>query len=193
MNPAERKQFLLHLTQCQECAEEYLELSNFEQAMATEENLAIPRFKMPVPSPNTAIPWPVRWETTFTQIRDTARSWQASLRFSPGAAVFDESVSYNTALAKAPSAQLTLFDETPDNVLALELKIYAIRQGASDCRVNVQLAGPELQRHPAGHTITLHFDQTTLRQTTGPQAQASFSPIPVSALRQLQFDISVSL
>lgn len=193
MKPAERNQFLLHLTQCRECAEEYLELSNFEQALASDENLVIPRFKAPAPASKTAVPWPERWETILTQIRDTARSWQASLRFSPEAAVREEGISYNPAPPKTPSQQLTLFDEITDSALELELSIYATRQGPSDCRVTVQLQGPELQRHPAGHNILLRLDQTTLRQATDRQGQASFAPIPVAALSQLQFDISVNL
>ena len=193
MNPTERKQFLLHLTQCQECAEEYLELNNFEQVMASDENLVIPRFKAPVPPGKTTPPWPVRWETILTQIRDTTRSWQASLRFSPEAAVREAGVSYNPVLPKAPSEQLILFDEVLDSALELELKIYATRQGAGDCRITVQLQGPDLAGHPAGHIILLRFNQTTLRQATDRQGQASFSAVPVAALTHLQFDINVNL
>ncbi len=49
MNRIEHDRLLLHLTECEECAEEYLELRSFSTSQLEE--IPVPRFKLPTSRP----------------------------------------------------------------------------------------------------------------------------------------------
>jgi len=179
MSKAARESFLLHLSQCEACAEEYLELAAFAEK---SQDVVAPSFKVPGLSP---IPWP---QNLHPQISSSPGLPGFRIHFTRPEFASLKAVAEEKAAYSVDTKTTTLFSHQLDK---LELKGVATRISAQLCEVTVTLRGGPLPVNLTSRII-LSYDQTRLENPLDSTGVASFPPLPIAALPKLEIEVVVS-
>ncbi len=177
--------FLLHLSACVNCAEEYLLLSQSEADFAIDPALKIPKFKIPGQA-KKAVPWP----SLLKPLVIITENLKYKLAFSlnpqnPVLNIREDTNPYSAGLDR-----LTLFSQTLDEVQGVQTRIIATRHSDSTCGIEIVLEGTgELQEQ----SVSLSYGQTKLVGKTTEDNSIYFTEIPISAMSDFQIEITLHL
>ncbi len=180
LGPTEQQKFLQHVTECVNCAEEYLALSSFEAPPLPQEAV-VPRFKVPKPvgltpnnSPETkkSLGWPKGLRPLLKKVVDTGQTLQFELQFEAA----DENLTEDEAARQAElmSNQLDLFSSQIGTNLAVGMQVEAIRlsDNAEYCQIYISLGGPGLANHSIGHRVELSYSGQSQAELSDPSGLA---------------------
>lgn len=194
MSATERERFLLHLSRCADCAQEFLELRDFEQStLQAEAELPLPRFKIPALKKKTAS-WPDALRPVLEKLTDTARQLKLALRFEPVPPhLVAGSIRETPANYHFEPEEFVLYSSGQEPHLLLNLRVTARRASpsAESCEVVVRLEGPD--RTSTGQHLSLRYGDIRQEQTTDSAGNAIFSTIPIAALPSLQLILDINL
>ncbi|NWJ96296.1 MAG: hypothetical protein HXX20_10970 [Chloroflexi bacterium] len=199
LSSSEQEHFLLHLSQCVTCAEEYLALASFEQGTTSAEpELEIPRFKVPKPSADTKeIKWLPSLHPIITQIIDTAHTLKTTLRFElkpPHLATAKILREATHPYQIQPPTQFVLLTQQIGSELPINLQIIASRSSskAKTCEISLILEGSASLKRPVGQVV-LSYSQLRREELTDEEGRATFAEVPIVVLPEIQLEITVKL
>jgi hypothetical protein len=175
MNSTARESFLLHLSQCEACAEEYLELAAFEEK---SQDVVVPAFKVPSLS---LIPWP---QNLKPQISSNVGLPGFRIHFTRSDSTLPKAVAEEKAAYIADTTK-NLFSCKLDK---FELKGVVTRTSSQLCQIVVTLSGSPL---PENSRIILCYDQTRFENPLDARGVVSFPPLPIAALPRLEIELAL--
>jgi hypothetical protein len=184
----EKRSFLVHLVQCPECAEDYLDLRNFERELEIEPDFVIPSFSIPKAALNyKKANWPELLGSRLKKIKDTLKELQVNISFVPEPRfAFKPNPQIQTA---TQIEELMLFDRPLATRIELKVQVKALDPHGNKCKVLVILIGPAITNRPNGHLVILRFAQVELEQFSDFQGQTIFEEIPIEALSVATLEI----
>ncbi|MBN9391833.1 MAG: zf-HC2 domain-containing protein [Chloroflexi bacterium] len=188
--PDERRRFVAHMSQCPDCATDFLELQGL---VGVPVPLLAPT---PAPAVTETKPWP-HLEPLVQALKNMVRSSIYAIRFEPVTAngVHETGSGYQTgAETNDPTGEYSVLfedflDETTET--GLQASITAWRTSATRCDLQVELVDPLEQNHQSGQTITLEYTDKRIIQKTGENGETVFLSLEIAMLPSLKIKIEV--